>query len=50
MFYVKDTPKGAEHIKPIKSTQHIAAGKPEWSNYWSKTSLTDFLKQGMKEE
>lgn len=50
MTSVVEKSRSSRHTKPVKSTQQTQAAKPaSWSDKWSETSLTDFLKQGMKE-
>lgn len=51
MTSVIERPKGARHAKPSKNAKSALTAKPaSWSDKWSETSLTDFLKKGMKEE
>lgn len=45
-----EQPKGVKYIKPIKHIREISPVQHVYINKWSDTDLTEFLKQGIKNE
>lgn len=42
--------KSVKHVRPVKKAKVAPTAEPAgWADYWGELSLTDFLKQGIKE-